>query len=166
MSDTSKIEFEHICADILNNEKFKSLNKELHHGITRYEHSMHVAKTTYMYLKKTKNSNIVEATRAALLHDFYNNREIDEYNRVEKLSAHPSKSLENAKKFFEINDMQEDIIVNHMFPSTKQLPKTKEGKIVSVVDKLVAIYEMAHYKSVMQLSVLLLFVFNMIGIRN
>ena len=106
MSDASKIEFENICADILNNEKFKSLYKEMHHGITRYEHSMHVAKTTYMFLKKTNNKNIVEATRAALLHDFYNDDELVKYNKVEKLNAHPNVALKNAKECFDINKMQ------------------------------------------------------------
>ena len=53
-----------------------------------------------------------------------------------------------------------------MFPSTKKIPKTYEGKVVSCVDKAVAVYEMAHYKCVMQLTVMLLFIFNMISIQN
>ena len=166
MRDEYNIEFECICEDILNNEKFKSLDKELHHGITRYEHSIHVAKLTYVMLKKSKNKNLKEAVRASLLHDFYNDSELTKYNSVEKLNAHPSMALENAKKHFNINKMQEDIIVNHMFPSTRVLPKTKEGKIVSIADKLVAIYEMAHYKTVMQLGVMLIFLFNIISSQN
>jgi len=166
MKDEYNIEFEHICEDILNNEKFKSLDKELHHGITRYQHSIHVAKLTYVMLRHSNNKNLERAVRAALLHDFYNDSELVEYNKVEKLSKHPFMALENAKKYFDINEMQEDIIVNHMFPSTKNLPKTKEGKIVSMADKMVAMYEMTHYKTVMQLGVMLIFLFNVISVQN
>ena len=166
MRDATKIEFEHICEDILNNEQFKSLNKELHHGITRYEHSMHVAKTTHFVLKTLKNKNLKEATQAALLHDFYNDYQVENLNAVEKLKSHPSIALENSKNNFNISYIQEDIISNHMFPSTKQLPKTFEGKIVSIVDKCVAAYEMAHYKMILQLSTMLLFILNLISINN
>ena len=166
MKKASKIDFEYICEDILNNERFKSLDKELHHGITRYQHSMHVAKTTYFFLDLFKSKKKNDVTKAALLHDFYNDEEIDEYNAVEKLNVHPTIALKNAKANFNINEIQEDIIVNHMFPSTKSIPKTKYGWLVSFVDKGVAIYEMAHYKAIMQLGVLLLFVFNIISIHN
>ena len=166
MKQASKIDFEYMCEDILNNARFKSLNKELHHGITRYEHSMHVAKTTYFFLDLFNARNLSDVTRAALLHDFYNDKEIDEYNAVDKLNVHPEVALKNAKENFEINNIQEDIIVNHMFPSTKKLPKTKYGWLVSFIDKGVAIYEMAHYKAVMQLGILLIFVFNLISVNN
>ena len=47
MSLSKKMEFEIIVEDILNNDKFKSLSRELHHGISRYEHSLRVAKYSY-----------------------------------------------------------------------------------------------------------------------
>ena len=166
MKQASKIDFEYMCEDILNNARFKSLNKELHHGITRYEHSMHVAKTTYFFLDLFNSKNISDVTQAALLHDFYNDDEIEKYNAVDKLNVHPEFALKNAKENFDINNVQEDIIVNHMFPSTKRIPKTKYGWLVSFVDKGVAIYEMAHYKAIMQLGVLLIFVFNLISVHN
>ena len=166
MNEASKIEFEYICEDILNNNKFKSLNKELHHGTTRYEHSMHVAKTTYFFMNLFNGKKIEDITRAALLHDFYNDNEIEKYNAVDKLKIHPSVALENAKNNFEINSIQEDVIVNHMFPSTKRIPKTKYGWLVSFVDKAVAVYEMAHDKAIMQVGILLIFVFNLLSIQN
>ena len=166
MRDATKIEFENICENILNCDKFKSLNKEMHHGITRYQHSMHVAKTTHFILKTLRNDNLKEATQAALLHDFYNDNQIEKYDKVKKLKEHPSIALKNAKESFNISLLQEDIIGNHMFPSTKKIPKSFEGKVVSLVDKGVALYEMAFYKVGMQLGVLLLFVFNLISINN
>ena len=166
MRKTPKNEFEIICQDILNNEKFKSLYKENHHGITRYDHCLHVAKMTYFFLKKFKCNNIEDITKAALLHDFYNDNELIDYDKVDKLSTHPFIALNNAKKYFNINKLQEDIIVNHMFPSTKVFPKTKAGMLVSVVDKLVAVHEMTCYKAVLQLSVALIFLFNIISIQK
>ena len=166
MKDTTKIEFEYICEDILNNDKFKSLNKELHHGITRYEHSMHVAKTIYFFMNLFNGKRIEDVTRAALLHDFYNDNEIDKYNAVGKLKIHPNVALKNAKENFGINSIQEDIIVNHMFPATKKIPKTKYSWLVSLVDKGVAIYEMAYYKAVMQVGILLIFILNLFSIQN
>lgn len=166
MTNACKIDFENICEDILNNNKFKSLNKELHHGISRYEHSMHVAKTTYFFLNLFKGKNKKDVTRAALLHDFYNDSEIEKFNAVEKLNIHPSIALKNAEENFNINIIQKDIIENHMFPSTKKLPKTKYGWLVSFVDKGVAIYEMAHYKVAMQLGILLLFICNLVYVHN
>ena len=166
MTSASKIDFEYICEDILNNNKFKRLNKELHHGTTRYEHSLHVAKTTFFFLNMFNSKRISEITKAALLHDFYNDYEVKEYSAVDKLKVHPNIALKNAKDNFEINSTQEDVIVNHMFPSTKVFPKTKYGWLVSFVDKGVAVYEMAHDKAIMQLGILLIFVFNLVSVQN
>src|SRR5574344_1624433 len=166
MLNSPKIEFEVICEDILNNDKFKDLSKELHHGITRYEHSLRVAKTTFKISKFLHLNNYQDTTRAALLHDFYLNKDMDKLSVTEKLSKHPMLALNNAKKYYEINDIQADIIKNHMFPVTKTMPKTKEGIIVSLVDKLVATYEMCHYKVSMQLSMLMVLIINIVNIQK
>ena len=166
MDNGSKIEFELICEDILNNVEFKNLNKEAHHGITRYEHSLRVAKATYKIARIIHIKDYKETTRAALLHDFYSNKELNNLTSYEKLSAHPALALKNAKKYYEINKVQEDIIKNHMFPATKEIPTTKEGIIVSLTDKFVAIHEMLHYKFSMQLNILLLFAFNLVNIQK
>ena len=166
MISNTKCEFDSICKDILGNTKFNKLKHELHHGITRYEHSLRVAKTVFKWAKKIKLPNYKDVTRAALLHDFYTNAEMKNIGAYEKLSIHPSLALNNAKKYYKINDVQEDIIKNHMFPMTRELPKTKEGIMVSLVDKGVAAYEMCRYKLAMQLSVLMLFIINVINIQN
>ena len=157
-------EFEKLINDIDHNKKFSLLKRELHHGITRYDHSMRVARWTYKIcnLFKMKNKDIT--TRAALLHDFYINEDLNKVSSVKALNVHPSKALENSKKFFEINSIQEDIIVNHMFPCTKKLPKTKEGLLVSGVDKAVSTYEMLRFKASLYAGIYLLFLFELIRI--
>ena len=143
--DTTDIDI--ICEDILNNEKFLKMRYEIHHGITRYEHSIRVAKTTYNILNDFNSKNLVSATRAALLHDFYLNSDIDNnLNSKEIFKIHPNVALNNAKKYFNIDKLGEDIIVNHMFPATSNIPKYKESVIVSLIDKGVSLYEIVCYK--------------------
>ena len=166
MLDNPKIEFELICENILNSEKFKKLSNELHHGITRYDHSIRVAKKTYKIAKLLHFNNYKLVTKASLLHDFYLDNEINDYNSKERLVIHPNKALENAKDLIEINKISEDVIKNHMFPLTKHIPKTKEGILVSLVDKLVSLYEMCCYKTTLQVSIIMLFIFNIININD
>ena len=134
MSKKNKDEFLKIINDIENNNKFKELDNELHHGITRYGHSYRVAKATYK-LSKTLKMNYIEATRAALLHDFYLDSDFSIEKSTKILSIHPNVALVNAKKYFEINDMQANIIKSHMFPLNGVRPKYKESWLVSLIDK-------------------------------
>ncbi len=165
MSLKNNDEFFKINQDILNNEKFRKLDCELHHGITRFGHSQRVAKCTFRICKKL-HLDYEKATRAALLHDFY----LDEDFTIEKqrqiLSAHPNVALINAKHYFEINDMQANIIKAHMFPLNGVLPKYKESWVVTFVDKGVALYEMYRFKASLAINVLMIFVFNMITLNR
>ena len=160
----SKEEFNSLVKDIVDNKNFNKLNKELHHGITRYDHSMRVAKWTYKIGKAFKLKKLNETTRAALLHDFYTNDDFQKTNSIKKLAEHPSIALENSLKYYELDDIQQDIIKAHMFPCTKQLPKYKESWLVSGIDKLVGTYEMLRFKVSLYLGIYLLFLFEIIRI--
>lgn len=46
---------------------------------------------------------------------------------------------------FDLNDMEKDIIINHMWPVTIKLPRTKEAFILTLVDKYCATYETVSY---------------------
>ena len=69
-----ELTFGEISHDIIKKEKYLSLKTEYHHGLTRYMHSLRVAKYTYIITKILK-LNYIEATRAALLHDYFNELE-------------------------------------------------------------------------------------------
>ena len=166
VTNNSQTEFEYICADILNDEMFKKLNYEWHHGITRYEHSIRVAKNTLKVCKLFKLKNYKDITRAALLHDFYVDSQMKNLDAYQKLSVHPGLALTNAKKYYKLNKVQEDIIKNHMFPMTKTFPKTKEGVIVSLTDKVVAGYEMCHFKLNLQVSFTIILIANFLNVSN
>ena len=164
MKKSNKKEFERIINDILLNEKFKELDNELHHGISRAGHSLRVAKGTYVVTKKL-HLNYEAATRAALMHDFYTNDDIN-VNSVKALSHHPSKALENASKFYNITSLEANIIESHMFPFGHKLPKHSESWVVTFVDKMVALYEMYRFKLSLKLGVYLIFAFNMLTIHR
>jgi uncharacterized protein len=80
------------------------------------------------------------AARGALLHDFFlydwRNHDAPDLPR-EKFHglAHPAIAVANAKKYFSINEIEEDIIKRHMWPLTLVPPKYKESYIVSFADK-------------------------------
>ncbi len=158
-------EFESIINDITNHPKFLKLRQELHHGISRYEHSLRVAKMTYKISKKM-NLDYERATRAALLHDFFLDEQTTEYNARKTFKIHPLIALENAKKCFDLDQKQENIIASHMFPVCNTLPKYKESYIVTLSDKLVATHEMYRYKAALMMGVYLIFLFNMISIQK
>ena len=54
---------------------------------------------------------------------------------------HPEYALANSKKYFELSKLEEDIIVSHMFPIGKHVPKYIESWIVDLVDDVAAVYE-------------------------
>ncbi len=164
MTKKQKEEFNSLVEDITNNKKFDKLNKQLHHGISRYDHSMRVANWTYKVCRTLHLKRCNEVTRAALLHDFYTNEDLHTNTGVQKLGEHPSVALENSLKYFDLNAMQQDIIKSHMFPCTTDVPKYKESWLVSMVDKTVSAYEMLRFKSSLYLGVYMLFLFDLIRI--
>jgi uncharacterized protein len=137
-------EFIKITDSIINDDKYQSLKKEPHHGISRYEHSMRVAKLTYIRSKK-KNLDYVQATRAALLHDYFNKSEL-KTKWLKTAYEHPIIAYNNAKDIFALTEKEGNIIRSHMFPMCKELPKSREAWIVTFVDKKIAMYECIKYK--------------------
>ena len=165
MTKPSKQEFESIVNDILINNEFKELDNELHHGISRMGHCIRVAKGTYR-VTKTFNMNYKSATRAALMHDFYTDKDLETKNGFTALFDHPTKAAEIASKYYNLTSLERNIIESHMFPFGYKMPKYKESWIVSLVDKTVAVYEMYRYKLSLKLGIYLIFAFNMITIQR
>lgn len=154
--------FENLTNDIISNKDFKQLKHELHHGITRYEHSYRVAKWTYKICKLFSMKNINTTTRAALLHDFYTNEDLKGNSSVKKLAIHPNVALNNALKYYQLDEIGQDIIKTHMFPCNLDIPSYKESWLVSSVDKIVGTYEMLRFKTVLYIGIYLIFLFELI----
>ena len=139
MNKYKNTEFRHIVKNIIDNCHFDETKDIVHHGITRYEHSMRVAYFSYK-ITKALGLDYKETTEAALLHDFFTD-EVNEKNQIARLRQHPKYAVENAKKYFELSEKQEDIIATHMFPVTFTPPKYLESWIVDIVDDVASIYE-------------------------
>jgi len=159
-----KADFEAISSEIITHQEYLKLTNEIHHGITRYEHSLRVAKSTYRIAKALK-LDYVSATRAALLHDFFVNDDVAEYKVLGKGINHPKQAVVNAKAHFGINAKEENAIITHMFPLTLKMPSTKEGIIVNLADTGVGIYECSKYKLSMTASIWMLFIINIITFK-
>ena len=138
-------EFNSLIDDIVNNKKFIKLKEQPHHGINRYEHSMRVSRWTYKICKLLKSKKTKEITRASLLHDFYTDDDLTG-NGLQRLGRHPKVALQNSLKYYELNDIQKDIIKTHMFPCNLDIPKYKESWLISCIDKVVSTYEMLRFK--------------------
>lgn len=127
--------------DILENDKFKKLADCKHHGLSRLQHSLKVSYYSYVVAKKLRLDYRAVA-RAGLLHDFFIDDDLKGGKKRLSMVFHPYKSLENATCYFELNDMEKDIIISHMFPTLPhKVPKYLESWLVSLIDKMIATYE-------------------------
>lgn len=135
-------DFYYIIEDILENREFQKLKEIKHHGITRYNHLLRVAYHTYKFTKK-HNLKYVEATRGALLHDFFLD-ETKEESTYEALKSHSMYALKNSCKHFELTELEKDIIKTHMFPITTTMPHYKESVVVDIIDDISSFYERSY----------------------
>lgn len=133
------LEFNQIIKFILNNKEFIKTKKQIHHGITRYDHLIRVSYYSFL-ITKMLGLNYQETARAALLHDFFTD-ETKNDSSIKALQKHPYYALENAKKYYLLSDREEDIIKTHMFPVTFTPPKYLESWIVDIVDDIAGVYE-------------------------
>lgn len=132
-------EYMSIIDKYLNDEMVQSLKNIPHHDSNRLLHSLKVSYQSYKICKNHK-LNYVSAAKAGLLHDFYFNR-IEECTNIKdkvKLfsNEHPEDAVRNADSRFGLTDLEKDIIISHMWPTSTHIPKHKESFIVSGVDKL------------------------------
>jgi len=113
-----------------------------HHFTTRLQHSINVSYYSFM-LCKFFGWDYRSAARAGLMHDlyFFDNKSIDsDGNKL--LKHHPFDALDNSEKSFNLNEIEKDAIVNHMWPCQSVCrPRYKESLIVSFSDKLCAVME-------------------------
>lgn len=136
-------EYKKIVKDIFRNKEFKKICNIEHHGISRMEHSIKISYYSYKIAKKL-GIDYVSVARGGLLHDFF--LDGDERNNKRKFLdtfTHPKKALETAQNNFELNEIEKNIIISHMFPIYISIPKYKESILVNLVDKIVGFKEMA-----------------------
>lgn len=128
--------------DIVENKEFLKLENIIHHECNRFDHSVRVSYWSYKVGKMLK-LDYEKIARAALLHDFFFEDNIDANykTKITTMLKHPEYALENSKKYYDLTELEEDIILTHMFPIVPRLPKYIESWMVDIVDDVVSIYE-------------------------
>lgn len=131
-------------ADVLASPKVQALRGYTHHGrVTRYEHSLSVC---YIALRIAGRLRLrvdeQSMVRGALLHDYFLYDWHDPGRpHLTHGFTHPGEALREAEKDFPLNWIERDVIHRHMFPLTPIPPQTREGRLVSLADKISAVLE-------------------------
>lgn len=134
-----KEDFMFIIHELLQEDLVKKLDTRMQHlKFTRLRHSFDVSYYSY-FLARFFNCDYVSAARAGLLHDLFFHE--GEQTNYELLHSHPKVALENASRICNLNPIEKNAILGHMWPFTNYRLKHKEGYIVSLSDKICAIRE-------------------------
>lgn len=135
-------EYLSLVADLLEQPAVQKLaNYTQHHHSDRLQHSIAVSFDSYELAKKMK-LDYKSVARAGLLHDlFYYDWRTTKFNLGSHAFIHPRVALRNAEKITDLNAMEKDIILKHMFGATLTLPKYRESLLVSLVDDYEAEHE-------------------------
>ena len=145
-NDTNIYEFLNIIHDLSSTtivQEMKNYNQ--HANTTCYKHCMQVAFYTYLICKKL-NLDYVSATRGAMLHDLFlydwhtHKKPNNKFSSFHAFS-HPKIALKNALANFKLNDIEKDVILNHMWPVTISIPNYYETVVVTFADKYSALKE-------------------------
>lgn len=137
-------EYIELVKDLLVLEEVKALEDFTYHIYSnRLEHSLSVSYRSFRWAKRF-NLDHKAIARAGLLHDLFYYYPKDYQvipNGKGHLRDHPSIACSNAEKIVQLNDLEKDIILKHMFGFTLAVPDYPESLIVSLVDKQCAILE-------------------------
>jgi uncharacterized protein len=159
------IEYSSIVQDILTNKDFCELKYIEHHDTTKYAHSIRISYHAYK-ITRLLGLDYVKTARAGLLHDFaISKKGRSQYERFIDTFTHPKIALEESKKRFILSDMEENIIVSHMFPTYTALPKYLESWIVILTDKTIGCFELLKklsHKLSYYVNIYILILFNII----
>lgn len=132
--------------DLLAHEKVRSMRNYIQHGNTDcLTHCLCVSYNSYRICRRL-GFDARSAARGALLHDFFlydwHNNEKRPYKGMHGFQ-HPRVALQNADRYFVLNEREKNIICRHMWPLTPTPPKSWEAYVVSLVDKYCSLMETA-----------------------
>lgn len=140
----NKEKLEEIIAFLSENTQFDETKNFIQHGNTSvYTHVISVAKKSIEIAEKYNlKVDMDSMIRGALLHDYFLYDWHDgKRERWIHGFTHPMKAYKNAKSEINLNRLERDIIIKHMFPLTIIPPKYLESWIVTYSDKYVSAVE-------------------------
>ena len=131
--------------DILKSTEFQRIVGQSHHIFSTVGyHSVHVAQKM-LSISRFIKMNERDIVRGSLWHD------VGIYDRSSfkgtpgTANEHPKRSLKAAEESGTLDATQSDMIANHMWPVTHELPKTKEGFLITLADKWCAATEFLNF---------------------
>lgn len=140
----NKEKLEEIIAFLSENTRFDETKNFIQHGNTSvYTHVISVAKKSIEIAEKNNlKVDMDSMIRGALLHDYFLYDWHDgKRERWIHGFTHPMKAYKNAKSEINLNRLERDIIIKHMFPLTILPPRYLESWIVTFADKYVSAVE-------------------------
>lgn len=136
------IEFQNIISDLIKNDTVQEMKKYRQHFNTSCFEHCYVASYYCYKICKMMKLDYISAARGAMLHDlFLYDWRVKNNHKGLHAFAHGKTAYENASNLFELNKIEKDMIIKHMWPVTPALPKSAEGFILTLVDKYCAICE-------------------------
>lgn len=130
--------------ELRTDSRLDDMDKYIQHGTcTTLRHSLGVAYVSlYLYDTFSCKCDKDSLLKSAIIHDYY----LYDWHEKDKTHSlhgfkHPKTALKNANEDFNLEEQEKDAILNHMFPLIPNLPKYSEGRLLSLADKLCAIYE-------------------------
>lgn len=136
-------EFENIIKDIKENETVNLMkNYRQHFNTSCYEHCYNASYYCFLIAKKL-HWDYKSVARAAMLHDLflYDWRKRENNRKGLHAFTHGNTACQNACKLFNLTEKEKNIIKRHMFPVTPIPPNSKEGLLLTVIDKYCGLIE-------------------------
>ncbi|MBQ8981940.1 MAG: HD domain-containing protein [Eubacterium sp.] len=126
-----------LTSDLLQNELVQSMKKYRHHReVSTHFHSVYVSYSVMKMCQRLRVKNERDIVRAALLHDFYLYEWYTEKHEEYHIYYHPKESVKNIEKHFApLTPMQKNMVLSHMFPTSKVMPKYLGSWILTLCDK-------------------------------
>lgn len=141
-------EFYECISDIIYHPKVLEMKKYYQHCNTDcYEHCLTVAYYNYYICKKLK-LDARSAARGGMLHDLFlydwrghSRRTGDHFHAM----THPRAAYNMAKRYFDLNKIEKEVILKHMWPVTVIPPRYWETYVICFTDKYCSSREIADY---------------------
>lgn len=129
--------FVRYTGDLLRDPLVESMKQYRHHGDTNtHYHSMFVAYLVCKMCTDLKVPNARAIVRASMLHDFYLYEWYTEKHEENHIWYHPKESVKNIEAHFgKITGPQRNMILAHMFPLSRELPRSTGAWLLTIADK-------------------------------
>ena len=142
---TNQVSYLDCVSDLLTTQQVASMKQWKHHfSVTTYDHSLFVSYMAFRLARRWK-CDYRMAARMGLLHDLYLYDSHDpSAHPGNQCFDHPVAALENARALLSLTPKEENIIVSHMWPLAKTMPRSREALIVNLADKVCATLEVSY----------------------